>query len=151
MRRWPVSRCLEFVSSKLSLEFAGSIGKKQTKGSSDQVNRAHLSKTRVAGESIKPWDEAKRNPRLRSGEKTERAKRAIAERLRFIHHVSLSPASRALASYINDPGVPLRSTPGFMLSPRFAGHTKTVHDLSQLPLVCTPTRYLQPAACRDWD
>jgi hypothetical protein len=23
--------------------------------------------------------------------------------------------------YSNDPGVPLRSTPGFMLSPRFAG------------------------------
>jgi hypothetical protein len=34
---------------------------------------------------------------------------------------TLSPGSRALASYVNDPGVPLRFTPGFMLTPRFAG------------------------------
>src|SRR5687768_6451844 len=31
---------------------------------------------------------------------------------------SLSPTSRAATRYSTDPGVPLRSTPGFMLSPR---------------------------------
>jgi len=56
-----------------------------------------------------------------SGRKTERAKRAIALRLRFIDHLALSPASLAFASYDDDPGVPLRYTPGFMLTPRFAG------------------------------
>jgi len=53
--------------------------------------------------------------------KTERAKRAIAQELGVTHDEWLSPTSWALPLYSNDPGVPLRSTPGFMLSPRFAG------------------------------
>jgi hypothetical protein len=36
---------------------------------------------------------------------------------RFLNEDPLSPASRALPFYYNDPGVPLGSTPGFMLSP----------------------------------
>jgi hypothetical protein len=40
-------------------------------------------------------------------------------------------ASRALSFYSDDPGVPLRSTPGFMLSPRFAGLRKSFNQLDQ--------------------
>ena len=38
------------------------------------------------------------------------------------------------------PGVPLRSTPGFMLTPRFAGLIHTVHGLNQTFLQCVLTR-----------
>jgi hypothetical protein len=41
------------------------------------------------------------------------------------------PLSRALFLFFNDPGVPLRSTPGFMLSPRFAGSMQTLQPLDQ--------------------
>src|SRR6267142_3219031 len=44
---------------------------------------------------------------------------------------SLSPTSRALSLSFIDPGVPLRSTPGFMLSPRFAGLMQTLQPLDQ--------------------
>jgi len=40
-------------------------------------------------------------------------------------------ASRALSFYSDDPGVSLRSTPGFMLSPRFAGLRQSFHQLDQ--------------------
>ncbi len=76
--------------------------------------RAYRSKTRAAGGSIKSaWGAAKRNPRIPNGKKTERAKRAIAQSLRFTHDEWLPPTSRALPLYSSDPGVPLRSTPGF--------------------------------------
>jgi len=46
-------------------------------------------------------------------EKTERAKGATA-----IASIELSPAQAGLGFFVLDvPGVPLRSTPGFMLSP----------------------------------
>ena len=43
----------------------------------------------------------------------------------------LSPASRAHPLRSNDLGVALRFTPGFMLSPRFAGSTQTLYQLVQ--------------------
>ena len=82
---------------------------------------AYLSKNPRSGCKHKAWGEAKRNPRMTKGKKTERAKRAIAQKLRLTPDKVLSPTSRALPLYSNDPGVPLRFTPGFMLSPRFAG------------------------------
>jgi hypothetical protein len=65
-----------------------------------------------------------------------RAREACDSAKATIHHMSLSAAWRALASYANDPGVPLRykgclddlqlrSTPGFMPTPRFAGSIKS--------------------------
>ena len=40
---------------------------------------------------------------------------------------------RALGSfYFRGPGVPLGSTPGFMLTPRFAGSILIVHRLNQI-------------------
>jgi len=53
-----------------------------------------------------------------TGKKTERAKRVIAQTLQFTHDEALSPTSRALPFLFQSI---LRSTPGFMLSPRFAG------------------------------
>ena len=44
--------------------------------------------------------------------------------LKNIAALRLSSASRTLVSCLSRPGVPLRSTPGFMLSPRFAGSIK---------------------------
>jgi len=107
--------------------------------------RAHLSETRVAGGSIKSstpaemlgrgpglgWSKAE--PQDDEAKKTERAKRAIAQKLPSTHHQWLPPTSRALPSYSNDPGVPLRSTPGFMLSPRFAGSMQLLQQLVELP------------------
>jgi hypothetical protein len=62
--------------------------------------RAYLSKTRAAGGSIKPGVE--RNPKMTKGKKTERAKRAIAQKLRFTHDEWLPPTLRALPLYSND-------------------------------------------------
>ena len=49
----------------------------------------------------------------------------------------LSPVSRARFLLWCDPGVPLRSTPGFMLSPRFAGLSLQ----TQLANVAVATEY----------
>ena len=49
----------------------------------------------------KAWGGAKRNPRMMTGKKTERAKRVIAQTLQFTHDKALSPTSRALPSYFN--------------------------------------------------
>jgi hypothetical protein len=49
----------------------------------EQVNGTWLSKTREAGGVISAWGGAKRNPRTRKGQKTERTKRAIAAKLQF--------------------------------------------------------------------
>src|SRR5947208_9775970 len=48
----------------------------------------------------------------------KRAKRAIAPRLELTR---FRPLRGPFVLSFNDPGVPLRSTPGSMLSPRFAG------------------------------
>jgi hypothetical protein len=90
-------------------------------GSSEQVNAGSSLYNPRSGWKHKAWRGAKRNPRIPNDEKTERAERAIAQMLRFTHDEWLSPTSRALFLCSDDPGVPLRSTPGFMLSPRFAG------------------------------
>jgi len=58
---------------------------------------------------------------LTTDKETKRAKRAIALASQFTLDKWLSPTSRALPSCFNDPGVPLRSTPGFTLAPAFAG------------------------------
>ncbi len=76
----------------------------------------------------KAWGGAKRNPRMKRGKRTKRAKRAVAQELQCVNDHGLSPTSRALFLCAKDPGVPLRSTPGFMLSPRFAGSLQ-VHQL----------------------
>jgi hypothetical protein len=100
---------------------------------------AYHSKNPRSGWKHKAWGGAERNPRMTKGKKTERAKRAIAQKLRFVR---LSPTSRALPLYSNDPGVPLRSTPGFMLSPRFAGSmANSSATCSDVPEIC---RYIAP-------
>src|SRR6185503_8943842 len=71
--------------------------------------QAHPLKTRVAGGSIKPGVGAKRNPRLTTDQKTERAKRATALTPQFCLDKRLSPTSRAL------PGVP--TILGFRFAP----------------------------------
>jgi hypothetical protein len=70
----------------------------------------------------KAWGEAKRNPRIVREKETERAKRAIVKCFRIAAVERLPPTSWALyfcAGVIL--GFRFRSTPGFMLSPRFAG------------------------------
>src|SRR5438094_1315927 len=47
------------------------------------------------------------------------------------------PLRGLFASYLHDPGVPLRFTPGFMLSPRFAGSIHAPH--SSLHLLVYPS------------
>src|SRR5438876_9943489 len=67
------------------------------------------------------WGEAKRNPRIIKGKTTERAKRPIELRCDSLIMSGCRPHRGLFSLYSNDPGVPLRFTPGFMLSPRFAG------------------------------
>jgi hypothetical protein len=59
---------------------------------------------------------------------TKRAKRARARCYDLLSMTVVLPTSGALLFYTNDPGVPLRSTPGFMLSPRFAGSIETLQE-----------------------
>src|SRR5438132_1659198 len=72
-----------------------------------------------SGWKHKAWGGAKRNPRLTKRNQTERAQRAPA--LRFTVMKGYRPLSWAALHTPTIPGVPLRFTPGFMLSPRFAG------------------------------
>ena len=84
-----------------------------------------------SGWKHKAWGEAKRTPGSRRQENFERAKRAIAQKHNLdsrqrdvAHFVGSAPF------YFNDPGVSLRSTPGFMPSPRFAGSMQTLPHTS---------------------
>jgi len=62
---------------------------------------------------------------MRRDKKNERAERAIAFTLPLLQVSVCRPLSRALSFvHLIDPGVALRSTPGFMLPPRFAGSMK---------------------------
>jgi hypothetical protein len=89
----------------------------------------YVSKTRAAGGSIKPGVERSGTPGMMKSKKTQRAKRAIAQSYDLLSMSGCRPTSWALGFYSNDPGVPLRSTPGFMLPPRFAGLRQTFNDL----------------------
>ena len=60
-------------------------------------------------------------------EETERAKRAIAQNLQ-VDESAVAHFAGSLSTP-DDPGVPLRFTPGFMLSPRFAGSTQVFKTL----------------------
>jgi len=62
---------------------------------------------------------------------------------------SLSPTSRALSLSFIDPGVPLRSTPGFMLSPRFAGLIQTLQPLDQSLRLCSCSGFVTVAKSAD--
>ena len=57
---------------------------------------------------------------------------ATVQTLHFTCHKRLSPTSWAFRFLLNDPGVPIRSTPGFMLSQRFAGSVQSCHQLVQI-------------------
>ena len=63
--------------------------------------------------------------------KSERADRAIAETLGLSIINGCRPLRGLFLFYLNDPGVSLRFTPGFMLSPRFAGSVQTFDQLVQ--------------------
>src|SRR2546425_3775878 len=56
---------------------------------------------------------------MTDGKKTERAKRAIVQEKRLV--IGCRPLRGLFLLTSNYTGVPLRSTPGFMLSLRFAG------------------------------
>jgi len=71
--------------------------------------QAHLAKNPRSGWKHKAWGGAKRNPRLTTDQKTERAKRATALTPQFCLDKRLSPTSRAL------PGVP--TILGFRFAP----------------------------------
>ena len=86
----------------------------------DKLTRTYLFENPRSGWKHKAWGGAKRNPRLTIRNKTERAKRAIAQRCDLLMMKGVAHFAGS-AVVFNDPGVPLRSTPGFMLSPRFAG------------------------------
>jgi hypothetical protein len=62
----------------------------------------------------------------------------------FLLSHPLSPAPRALqVCWVDDPGVPLRSTPGFTLSPATAGWLDFVGEL--LFVQASPVRPFHPA------
>src|SRR5437660_4991484 len=96
---------------------------RQTEGSSEQV-MTHLFQNPRSGWKHKAWGGAKRNPRLTKRNQTERAQRATAPAQRFTVIKGYRPLGGLCLHTPTIPGVPLRSTPGFMLSPRFAGSTQ---------------------------
>ena len=90
-----------------------------------------LSKTREAGESIKPGVERSGTPGPTVVESRAREACGSAKKGDLLKDEWLSPTSWALLLCATDPGVPLRSTPGFMLTPRFAGSKQTLRRLDQ--------------------
>jgi len=98
----------------------------QTSGNSEQV-MTHLFQN---PRSRWKHNGAKRNPRVTKRNQTERAERATGQALRFAVMKGYRPLRGLSVHTPTIPGVPLRSTPGFMLSPRFAGSRKE-HQLIQ--------------------
>src|SRR5258708_31898136 len=75
------------------------------------------------------WGGAKRNPRLTKRNQAERATRAIAQARRFTVLNGYRPLHGLPPHTPTVPGVPLSSTPGFILSPRFAGSRQNFVNL----------------------
>ena len=86
---------------------------------SHSVTKSKLA--RGSGRQHKAWGEAKRNPRKQEIEKT--VARGAADSPR--HGKCYRPLRGLPLSFDHQPGVPLRSTPGFMLSPAAAGWVVT--------------------------
>src|SRR5438552_18340469 len=82
-----------------------------------------------SGWKHKAWGGAKRNPRLTKHNQTERAQRATAPALRFTVMKGYRPLGGLSLHTPTIPGVPLRFTPGLMLSPRFAGSRQNFVNL----------------------
>src|SRR5438876_10791295 len=83
-----------------------------------------------SGFKHKAWGGAKRNPRITRRKNTERAKRPTAQKRQFARdEIAVGHFVGFLPHTVTHPGVSLRSTPGFMLSPRFAGLRESFMNL----------------------
>jgi len=88
----------------------------------DQVGAGAPFQNPRSGWKHKAWGEAQLNPRLTKVQSRARAACDSAKTFELLIFLNgCRPLRGLLFLCPNDPGVPLRSTPGFMLSPRSAG------------------------------